>query len=245
MSGGTGTDAAGVAAETTSDPQGGNEHIAFIQDGDWWSFDPANLSNLTAIRLRASSGGPGGTVQIRAGDPETGTLVGSVEVPPTGGWQTFTDVTLDLTEPLSASGPLYFVVRKPTNAADDAYLINVNWVDFVGKGATDNQHPVVTATATPVTGVAPLQVAFTATATDPEDDPLTYKWNFGVAGCTRAHHRRGEPHLHRAGHLHRRGDRHRRQGRLGHRAGPGQGGRPGHGLLHRPVRRLPRRPARP
>ncbi|MEV5559350.1 ThuA domain-containing protein [Nonomuraea wenchangensis] len=183
VSGGTGTDAAGVAAETTSDTQGGNEHIAFIQDGDWWSFDPANLSNLTAIRLRASSGGPGGTVQIRAGDPETGTLVGSVEVPPTGGWQTFTDVTLDLTEPPSASGPLYFVVRKPTDAADDAYLINVNWVDFVGKGATDNQHPVVTATATPATGVAPLQVAFTATAADPEDDPLTYKWNFGVAGA--------------------------------------------------------------
>ncbi|MGA5762068.1 ThuA domain-containing protein [Nonomuraea bangladeshensis] len=183
VSGGTGTDAAGVAAETTSDTQGGNEHIAFIQDGDWWSFDPVNLSNLTAIRLRASSGGPGGTVQIRAGDPESGTLVGSVEVPPTGGWQTFTDVTLDLTEPPSASGPLYFVVRKPTGAAGDAYLINVNWVDFVGKGATDNQHPVVTATATPATGVAPLRVAFTAAATDPEDDPLTYKWNFGVAGA--------------------------------------------------------------
>ncbi|QFY14551.1 DUF1349 domain-containing protein [Nonomuraea phyllanthi] len=180
---GTGTDAAGVEAETTGDAQGGNEHIAFVQDGDWWSFDPVNLSNVTAIRLRASSGGAGGTVQVRAGDPETGTLVGSVDVAPTGGWDTFTDVTLDLTSPPTESGPLYFVVRKPASAADDAYLLNVNWVDFVGKGATENQRPVVTATATPATGVAPLKVDFEASATDPEGDPITYEWNFGVNGA--------------------------------------------------------------
>ncbi|MDA0638777.1 ThuA domain-containing protein, partial [Nonomuraea sp. MCN248] len=183
VAGGLGTDTAGVQAETTSDPQGGNQHIGFVQDGDWWSFDPVNLSNLTAIRLRASSGGAGGTVQVRAGDPETGTLIGSAEVTPTGGWQTFTDVTLDVNGAPTESGPLYFVVRKPASAANDAYLANVNWVDFVGKGATDNQRPVVTATATPVTGVAPLTVDFEATATDPEGDPITYKWNFGVNGA--------------------------------------------------------------
>ncbi|WP_327589795.1 ThuA domain-containing protein [Nonomuraea sp. NBC_00507] len=180
---GKGTDTAGVQAETTSDTQGGNQHIAFVQDGDWWSFDPVNLSNVTAIRLRASSGGAGGTVQVRAGNPETGTLLGSVDVTPTGGWQTFTDVTLNLTSPPTESGPLYFVVRKPASAADNAYLVNFNWVDFVGKGATDNQHPVVTATATPATGVAPLKVDFKATATDPEGDPITYRWNFGVNGA--------------------------------------------------------------
>ncbi|GAA2866875.1 ThuA domain-containing protein [Nonomuraea rubra] len=180
---GKGTDTAGVQAEATSDTQGGNQHIAFVQDGDWWSFDPVNLSNVTAIRLRAASGGPGGTVQVRAGDPETGTLVGSAEVAPTGGWQTFADVTLDLSSPPTESGPLYFVVRKPASAADNAYLVNVNWVDFVGKGATENQRPSVTATGTPATGVAPLKVDFKATATDPEGDPLTYKWNFGVNGA--------------------------------------------------------------
>ncbi|WP_218135895.1 ThuA domain-containing protein [Nonomuraea jiangxiensis] len=183
VAGGTGTDAAGVAIETTADPQGGTQNIGFIQDGDWWSFDPVNLSNLTAIRFRASSASAGGTVQVRAGNPETGTLVGSVAVTPTGGWQTFTDVTLDLTSPPTASGPLYFVVRKPAGAANDAYLANFNWVDFVGKGATENQHPAVTATATPTTGVAPLKVDFVATATDPEGDPITYRWNFGVDGA--------------------------------------------------------------
>jgi PKD repeat protein/type 1 glutamine amidotransferase len=180
---GKGTDAAGVQAEATTDPQGGNQHIAFVQDGDWWSFDPVNLSNVTAIRLRASSGGAGGTVQVRAGNPATGTLVGSVDVTPTGGWQTFADFTLNLTSPPTQSGPLYFVVRKPASAADNAYLANFNWVDFVGKGATDNERPAVTATATPATGIAPLKVDFKATATDPEGDPITYKWNFGVTGA--------------------------------------------------------------
>src|SRR5690606_4590303 len=145
--------------------------------------DPVNLSNVTEIRLRASSGGAGGTGQVRAGDPETGTLVGSAEVTPTGGWQTFTDVTLDAAGAPTESGPLYFVVRKPESAANDAGLANFNWVDFVGKGATENQRPVVPATATPVTGVAPLTVDFAATASDPEGDPITYKWNFGVTGA--------------------------------------------------------------
>ncbi|MEV4373957.1 ThuA domain-containing protein, partial [Nonomuraea sp. NPDC049637] len=179
---GKGTDAAGVQTETTTDPQGGNLNIGFVQDGDWWSFDPVNLSNVTGIRFRIASGGAGGTVQVRAGNPGTGTLVGSAEVTPTGGWQTFTDVTLDLTSPPSESGPLYFVVRKPASAANDAYLANFNWVDFVGKGATDNQRPTVTATATPTTGTAPLKVDFKATATDPEGGSITYKWNFGADG---------------------------------------------------------------
>ena len=43
-----------------------------------------------------------------------------------------------------------------------------------------NQAPVITsAAATPDSGIAPLGVTFTATATDGEGDPLTYLWVFG------------------------------------------------------------------
>ncbi|WP_214111320.1 ThuA domain-containing protein, partial [Acrocarpospora catenulata] len=181
---GVGTDAAGVAAEAATDPEGGNQSVAFVQDGDWWSYDPINLSNISAIRLRAASNGAGGTVQVKAGNPETGTLVGSVDIAPTGGWQTFTNVTLNLTSPPTTTGPLYFIVRKPASAANNAYLVNFNWVDFIGQGVTDNQRPQVTVSANPTTGIAPLTVAFTSTATDPDNNtPLTYKWNFGVNGA--------------------------------------------------------------
>lgn len=47
--------------------------------------------------------------------------------------------------------------------------------------SADNQPPVITsASADPIEGPGPtLTVAFTATATDADDDPLTYRWDFG------------------------------------------------------------------
>jgi len=43
----------------------------------------------------------------------------------------------------------------------------------------DNEPPRVKLTATTAGGNAPLTVSFNAEASDPEDDPLTYAWNFG------------------------------------------------------------------
>ncbi|MFC0111470.1 ThuA domain-containing protein [Kibdelosporangium aridum] len=173
----------GVQVETASDPQGGFRNIGFIEPDDWWSFDPANLSNVDALRFRVASGAAGGLIEVRAGALD-GPIVGTVTVPATGGWQTYTDSTLTLSNPPTTSGPLYFIARRPVGNNTNASLFNVNWVDFVGRGVTENQRPNVTVTGTPTRGTAPLTVNFQTTATDPEgDDPLTYKWDFGVAGA--------------------------------------------------------------
>ncbi|TCO47347.1 ThuA domain-containing protein [Actinocrispum wychmicini] len=180
---GTGTGNPGVQVETAADSAGGFKDIGFIEDGDWWSFDPVNLSNVTALRFRVSSGSSGGTIEVHAGATD-GPLVGSVVAPVTAGWQVYTDVTLTLANPPTATGPLYFVARKA--AGNNGGLFNVNWVDFVGKGVTENQRPDVNVTGTPDRGTAPLTVNFHTTATDPDGDtPLTYKWDFGVAGAPR------------------------------------------------------------
>ena len=42
--------------------------------------------------------------------------------------------------------------------------------------------PVATATATPRCGVLPLEVDFDASATDPQDQAVTWAWDFGVDG---------------------------------------------------------------
>ena len=180
---GAGTGSPGVQVETAADTQGGGSDIGFIEDGDYWSFDPTNLTGIDAIRFRSASASTGGTIEVHTGSA-TGTLLGSVAVPNTGGWQTYNDYTLTLSNPPTTSGPLFFVVRRPAGSTNTGGLLNVNWVDFVGKGVTENQRPQVTVAANPTTGTAPLKVDFTSTATDPEGDtPLTYQWNFGVAGA--------------------------------------------------------------
>ncbi len=180
VAGSTGGGDPGVGKETTGDTAGGGQNIGWIEDGDWWSVDPASLTGVDAIRFRVASATAGGRLEVRAGAAD-GPLVTSVAVPGTGAWQTYTDVTAQVPANADAGGTLYFVARDPAGGAGS--LFNVNWMDFLGKGVTDNAPPVVTATATPTTGTAPVTVAFSGTATDAEDDtPFTYAWDFGDGG---------------------------------------------------------------
>ena len=167
--------APGVQVEDTGDTAGGGKNIGFIEDGDWWGWKPTNLTNIDQIQLRAASPDAGATVQVRQGSPTDGPVVATIQVPPTGAWQTYGDFTGGVSGASAASGPLYFV--KTTGQ------LNVNWVKFIGKGVTENQRPAVTVTASATQGKAPLAVDFTASATDPEGDlPLSYAWTFGDGG---------------------------------------------------------------
>jgi hypothetical protein len=130
---GKGTDAPGVIVENGADIAGGGEDIGYIQDGDWWSIQPAAVANISAIRLRTASQTAGGVAEVRWNSP-TGRLLGSATVPGTGGWQSYTDVTVTLNSPPTGSGTLYFVARDPAGAP--GYLFNVNWMDFIARGDT-------------------------------------------------------------------------------------------------------------
>ncbi len=70
----------------------GGQTVGDINNGDWIEFDPYKLNNATSFTARVSSGGSGGTLQLRTGSA-TGTVIGSATVAPTGGWETFTNVT--------------------------------------------------------------------------------------------------------------------------------------------------------
>ncbi len=184
VAGSTATGDPGVQREATGDTAGGFQNIGFIEDGDWWSFAPTNLTNITSLRLRAASGSTGGRVEVRAGSA-TGTLLATATVPATGAWQTYTDVTVTLPANTTTQ-PLFFVARPPVGVSNGGGLLNVNWVDFVGAGVggpTSNTPPTVSAIANPISGTAPLTVAFTGTASDPDGDtPLSYRWDFGDGG---------------------------------------------------------------
>jgi glucose/arabinose dehydrogenase len=99
-------------------PAEGGATAGFIDNNDWISYTPYNLSNATQFTARVSSGGPGGTIEIRAGS-QTGTLLGTVAVAPTGGWETFTNVTTALSGAPAGSTTLFLVFRGGTGSLFD------------------------------------------------------------------------------------------------------------------------------
>ena len=71
-------------------------------------------------------------------------------------------------------------------------LFNVNWFEFVGKGAATTASPDVTATATPLTGTAPLNVKFDAHGDRPRGQATHVR-----VGLRRARHHHGHLHARR------------------------------------------------
>ena len=130
-----------MQTETTADTEGGGSNIGFIEDGDYTSYKPFNLTDITEVRFRVASAGPGGTIELRYDSP-TGPLLGKTAmITPTGNWQTYKNVSLPLTGVPAGTHELFVITRNPGQTAS---LLNLNWIDFVGKGAAQTAAPDVT-----------------------------------------------------------------------------------------------------
>ncbi|CAL9580028.1 hypothetical protein SUDANB58_05016 [Streptomyces sp. enrichment culture] len=102
-------DSSGVSVITKEAAHGGRT-VGEIHHGDWISFTPYVLSDAQKVTARVSSGGTGGTLEFRAGSP-TGTLLGKAAVPATGGWETFQDVSADLSRAPRGTTELFLVFK--------------------------------------------------------------------------------------------------------------------------------------
>ncbi|WP_407560295.1 PQQ-dependent sugar dehydrogenase [Streptomyces sp. 184] len=91
----------------------GGSTVGFTDNGDWVSFEPYALDNVTGISARVASGGPGGTIEVRTGSP-TGSVLGTLTVPPTGGWENYQNVTASLNAAPAGSTTLYLRFAGPT-----------------------------------------------------------------------------------------------------------------------------------
>jgi PKD repeat protein len=158
---------------------GGGGLITGMGEGNWVSFDPMSLVNMTSAAITYSGGaGNGASIELRAGSP-TGPVV--ADVPLDGGTQGlyfYKTVTGDITGREADAGgrALYFVY---SGSGD----INLDEIRITGTGVASNVPPTITsATAEPADGPAPLDVTFGAEATDPDGDEITYSWDFGVEG---------------------------------------------------------------
>ncbi|MFI6513906.1 RICIN domain-containing protein [Streptosporangium sp. NPDC050855] len=134
-----------TADHTTAE---GGRTVGFVDDGDWISFQPYNLGNATSITARVSSAGAGGRIEVRAGSA-TGTLLGTVNVTSTGGWETFADVSANLAGAPSGTTTLYLVFRGATG---QGYLFDLDAFTF-GTGTTPTPTPTPTPSGNALKGV--------------------------------------------------------------------------------------------
>ncbi|WP_438302940.1 PQQ-dependent sugar dehydrogenase [Streptomyces sp. HUAS TT11] len=99
----------------TKDTAHGGRTVGDVDNGDWISFTPYVLSNAKKITARISSGGAGGTLEVRAGSAK-GTLLGKATVPVTGGWENFQDVSANLSRAPKGTTTLYLVFKGSTGS---------------------------------------------------------------------------------------------------------------------------------
>ncbi len=117
----------------------GGKTVGDINNGDWISFTPYDLGNVTSFSARVSSGGSGGTLQIRTGSP-TGPVLGSAAVPVTGSWESFTDVSGPITG--APSGPTSLYLTFAGNPNDALFDVD-SFIFTTGAGPSTHTGPVV------------------------------------------------------------------------------------------------------
>jgi len=82
----------GVQTETTTDA-GGGQNVGWIDTGDWMAYSNVNFptSGAYTVEYRVASGAAGGRLSLDLNGGAT--VLGTVNVPATGGWQTWTTVS--------------------------------------------------------------------------------------------------------------------------------------------------------
>ncbi|MGA6163587.1 ThuA domain-containing protein [Amycolatopsis magusensis] len=115
----------------------GGKRVGYIDAGDWIQFTPVNLTGVTGLGYRVSSGGSGGTIEVRSGAPD-GPVVQTVQVPNTGGFDTYVDLPpAPITDP-GGTKPLFLVFGGTGTGG----LFDVDAINVQGPGVAQ---PVVTA----------------------------------------------------------------------------------------------------
>ncbi|WAC75522.1 carbohydrate-binding protein [Roseateles sp. SL47] len=113
----------GVQVEATTDTNGGS-NVGYIETGDWMTYDvnvPAAGSYVVKYRVASASGG--GIIQLEQGGG--GSVYGTVNVPSTGGWQTWTTVTQTVSLPAG---------QQTLGLLAKSGGFNINWLDISRPG---------------------------------------------------------------------------------------------------------------
>ncbi|GAA2072533.1 ThuA domain-containing protein [Actinomadura alba] len=94
----------------------GGQTLGYIDNGDWAGYASVSTAGARGFTAKISSAGAGGTITIRSGS-QTGTVLGTVTVPITGGWETFQTISTTLTG--TGTGPLFLTFTGGSGALFD------------------------------------------------------------------------------------------------------------------------------
>ena len=119
----------GIETETCSE---GGINIANIENGDYVKVKGVDFSEgADTFTASVSSAEKGGSIELRIDSP-SGDIIGTCEVPSTGGWQKWQEVSC----PVEVSGEHDLYLRF---TGGSGFLFNVDWWRFGGAGqAPDN-----------------------------------------------------------------------------------------------------------
>ncbi len=114
----------GLETETCNDVNGGYD-AGYIDAGDWARFRSVDFGTgaVSKVSVRTASGGSGGSVEFRL-DSRTGTLISTVTLPVTGGWQTWKTVTGNVSK-VTGQHDVYIVFKGGSGG-----IANLNWFQF-------------------------------------------------------------------------------------------------------------------
>ena len=185
----------GAELETTADT-GGGQNVGYLANGDWLRYDNVDFGGAGTLTLGArlsSDSGTTGTIQLRTGSP-TGTVLASIPVASTGGWQTWVTKTATAATHPTGAQSLYATM----SSVQTANFVNINWFSI----ATGTSTPTTPPTTAPTSGagwptVDPAQQAadtaafFALTPRPITGNPVRVpEFN---AGCAVSHHLNDDP----------------------------------------------------
>jgi hypothetical protein len=165
----------GVLTEATPDV-GGGLNVGWIDNGDWMDYGyNAPSTGSYNVRLRIATAMSGAQLQIRKAD---GSILSTVNVPNTGGWQTWQTITTSIN--LTQGQQTLRIIS--TSAAN----WNINWLELeLTSGGTVNQSPSVNAGADQGITLPASSVQLSGSATDGDGTIASYAWTqiAGPAGA--------------------------------------------------------------
>ena len=154
----------GVLTEACADA-GGTLDVGWIDNGDWMDYTVnVPTAGSYTLNLRIATPNTGAQFLIKN---STGTILTTVNVPTTGGWQVWQTITTNINLVAGTQ-----TIRLQANSAAGW---NINWMELVG-AAPANQPPTANAGADQTITLPASSVTLSGSGTDPDGSITTYSW---------------------------------------------------------------------